>query len=255
VKSSYFEGSSDETEEKQTSKVSRRKGGAKRARYADGESDQEKYKDESEEEAAPTQPKKRSRGRPPKKAREESEEEDDQYNDAPDDDDKDEDEDDEDEDEDEDGPRKVEIIPLEKLRDTGGVSYEDHKLHKNTMLFLKDLKANNKRPWLKCTLKCFRSTSRPCRHSLKLIPVMIASPRRRIQKSPQRLAVLCRSNYPNPHRSRRYHPRATRQGRHLSHPPRHSLQQRPNTIQGMYSLSITPRLILSLTRKPLLDPN
>lgn len=60
---------------------------------------------------------------------------------------------DEDEDEDDDArPRKVTVIPLEKMRDTGGVEYEDFKVHNNTMLFLKDLKANNKRPWLKCKL-------------------------------------------------------------------------------------------------------
>ncbi|GAB0137085.1 hypothetical protein EsDP_00005368 [Epichloe bromicola] len=55
-----------------------------------------------------------------------------------------------DNDDDDDGaPRKVEIIPLERLRDTGGVDYADYKVHKNTLLFLKDLKANNKRSWLK----------------------------------------------------------------------------------------------------------
>ncbi|KHN99163.1 uncharacterized protein MAM_02861 [Metarhizium album ARSEF 1941] len=54
-----------------------------------------------------------------------------------------------DDDDDDEAPRRVEIIPLEKMRDTGGVEYEDHKLHKNTLLFLKDLKANNKRSWLK----------------------------------------------------------------------------------------------------------
>ncbi|KAJ9151345.1 Glycoside hydrolase family 92 protein [Pleurostoma richardsiae] len=55
-------------------------------------------------------------------------------------------------DDDDDRPRKVgrvTIIPLPKLRDTGGVDYEDTRLHKNTLLFLKDLKANNKRDWLK----------------------------------------------------------------------------------------------------------
>lgn len=57
---------------------------------------------------------------------------------------------DEDDDEGDDAPRRVEIIPLEKMRDTGGVEYEDHKIHRNTLLFLKDLKANNKRSWLKC---------------------------------------------------------------------------------------------------------
>ncbi|KAK8919590.1 hypothetical protein VCV18_008416 [Metarhizium anisopliae] len=56
---------------------------------------------------------------------------------------------DEDDDEGDDAPRRVEIIPLEKMRDTGGVEYEDHKIHRNTLLFLKDLKANNKRSWLK----------------------------------------------------------------------------------------------------------
>ncbi|KAL7811432.1 hypothetical protein V8C44DRAFT_330419 [Trichoderma aethiopicum] len=150
VRSSYFESSSDETEE-QTSKPSGHKKGVtqskKRARDAESESDQEQSKDGSGEDSAPIQPKKRSRGRPPKKAKEESDDAD-QYNDVPDDED-DKDVEDEDEDDDEDGPRRVEIIPLEKLRDTGGVSYEDHRLHKNTMLFLRDLKANNKRPWLK----------------------------------------------------------------------------------------------------------
>lgn len=39
-----------------------------------------------------------------------------------------------------------------KLRDTDGVDYEDTKIHKNTFLFLEDLKANNRREWLKSTL-------------------------------------------------------------------------------------------------------
>ncbi|KAG6058962.1 hypothetical protein E4U32_004325 [Claviceps aff. humidiphila group G2b] len=51
--------------------------------------------------------------------------------------------------EEDDAPRKVVILPLEKLRDTGGVDYADHKVHRNTLLFLKDLKANNRRAWLK----------------------------------------------------------------------------------------------------------
>ncbi len=60
------------------------------------------------------------------------------------------DDDNDDDEVDEDAPMKVEILPLEKMRGTGGVEYVDHKLHKNSMLFLKDLKANNRRPWLKC---------------------------------------------------------------------------------------------------------
>ncbi|KAI0129397.1 hypothetical protein BJ170DRAFT_616086 [Xylariales sp. AK1849] len=48
----------------------------------------------------------------------------------------------------EDLPR-IEIIPLPKLRDNNGVEYQRGRLHPNTMLFLTDLKANNKRSWLK----------------------------------------------------------------------------------------------------------
>ncbi|KAK3316429.1 hypothetical protein B0H66DRAFT_294663 [Apodospora peruviana] len=57
--------------------------------------------------------------------------------------------DDEDEEIDEDAPQKVTFIPLPKLRDTGGIEYADDRLHKNTLAFLKDLKAHNKRTWLK----------------------------------------------------------------------------------------------------------
>ncbi|ORY62664.1 uncharacterized protein BCR38DRAFT_346638 [Pseudomassariella vexata] len=56
---------------------------------------------------------------------------------------------DEDEDDwDDDAPR-VTFTKLPELRDTGGIDYEDDRLHPNTMLFLKELKANNKRLWLK----------------------------------------------------------------------------------------------------------
>lgn len=56
---------------------------------------------------------------------------------------------------DESAPPKIIYIPLPKLRDTGGIPYEDSRLHKNTMLFLKDLKANNQRSWLKCAFPSF----------------------------------------------------------------------------------------------------
>lgn len=162
VKSAYFESSSDDNEEA-VKKAPRSKNRAnqskKRSRKAESESEEEEeqYKDESEEdeEVQEVQPKKRSRGRPAKKAKEESDE--DQYKDEPGDEaDKD---DEEEEEEDDDGPRKVEIIPLEKLRDTGGVAYEDYKVHHNTMLFLRDLKANNKRTWLKCEFLFFIFTA------------------------------------------------------------------------------------------------
>ncbi|KAF4977506.1 hypothetical protein FZEAL_5984 [Fusarium zealandicum] len=104
-------------------------------------------------------PPKTKRGRPPKKKakREVSEDryedelvqedgdEDDQYKDEP----VEEPEEEEDDDDDEDAPPKVTIIPLEKLRGTDGMDYEDEKVHKNTLLFLRDLRANNQRPWLK----------------------------------------------------------------------------------------------------------
>ncbi|KAM0478519.1 hypothetical protein ACHAPX_005108 [Trichoderma viride] len=152
LKSVYFE-SEDESEEPVAGRKKRATLTKKRGRKAASESDEEveeEFKEDSEEEAE-VQPKKKPRGRPPKKAKEESDE--DQYhtpNEEEDDkDNNDDEEDDDDDDDDDDGPRKVTIIPLEKLRDTGGVPYEDHYVHKNTMLFLKDLKANNKRPWLK----------------------------------------------------------------------------------------------------------
>ena len=62
---------------------------------------------------------------------------------------KEEEEDDNDDDEDEDA--RVTVIPIAKLRSTDGIEYADDRLHKNSLLFLKDLKANNRRPWLKGT--------------------------------------------------------------------------------------------------------
>ncbi|KAI1371075.1 hypothetical protein F4677DRAFT_436698 [Hypoxylon crocopeplum] len=51
---------------------------------------------------------------------------------------------------------RITFIPAVQLRDTGGVDYEDARLHKNTLLFLKDLKANNERGWLKENDKEYR---------------------------------------------------------------------------------------------------
>jgi len=44
------------------------------------------------------------------------------------------------------------VIKKPKARDAGDTPYLDHTIHPNTMLFLKDLAANNDRQWLKC--KC-----------------------------------------------------------------------------------------------------
>ncbi|EXM13326.1 Conserved hypothetical protein CHP02453 [Fusarium oxysporum f. sp. vasinfectum] len=50
---------------------------------------------------------------------------------------------------DEDASPSVTIIPLEKMRDDGGIAYVDYKLHPNSLFFLEDLKSNNNRAWLK----------------------------------------------------------------------------------------------------------
>jgi hypothetical protein len=43
------------------------------------------------------------------------------------------------------------IIKKPKAREAGDTPYTDETIHPNTMLFLKDLAANNDRSWLKCT--------------------------------------------------------------------------------------------------------
>ncbi|KAK7221039.1 hypothetical protein V2G26_009042 [Clonostachys chloroleuca] len=80
---------------------------------------------------------------------EEDQDDGDEYNDEKPEEEEDGDDDEDEDEDDEDAPPKVRIVPLEKMRDTGGVEYEDNKIHKNTLLFLKDLKVNNKRSWLK----------------------------------------------------------------------------------------------------------
>lgn len=107
----------------------------------DAEDDSDSDKVEAKQEIRP-----RKRGRPPKKTQLVKQESEDQYED----DEEDEEEEDDDDEQDEDAPMKTKVIPLVKLRDTGGVEYGDDKIHKNTLLFLRDLKANNRRPWLKC---------------------------------------------------------------------------------------------------------
>jgi hypothetical protein len=41
------------------------------------------------------------------------------------------------------------VIELPREKDPGDIPYEDERIHPNTMEFLKDLKKNNKREWLK----------------------------------------------------------------------------------------------------------
>lgn len=50
------------------------------------------------------------------------------------------------------GPGTQVVIKKPKARDAGNTPYEDDTIHPNTMLFLKDLKENNDRQWLKSGL-------------------------------------------------------------------------------------------------------
>ncbi|KAH7011203.1 hypothetical protein EDB80DRAFT_711385 [Ilyonectria destructans] len=50
---------------------------------------------------------------------------------------------------DDDEPSRLTIIPLEQMRAAGGVEYVDFRVHPNSLMFLTDLKNNNKRAWLK----------------------------------------------------------------------------------------------------------
>ncbi|KAK4162862.1 hypothetical protein QBC43DRAFT_240146 [Cladorrhinum sp. PSN259] len=104
-------------------------------------------------------PQKNGKGRPSKKAKVEetssNDDDDDEFKDASIEVGEDDDED-EDEDEDEDAPPKVTFIPAIKLRDEGGIPYSDDRMHPNTLAFLRDLKANNKRTWLKANDKEYR---------------------------------------------------------------------------------------------------
>lgn len=86
-------------------------------------------------------------------------------------------EEEEEDDDDEDAPPRVTITPLVKLRDIGGVPYEDTRLHKNTLLFLKDLKANNKRSWLKCMILILLAPYAKTFHgySIAILPIRMPS--------------------------------------------------------------------------------
>ena len=53
------------------------------------------------------------------------------------------------------GPGNEVIIKKPKARPAGKTPYQDVTIHPNTLLFLKDLKANNERQWLKSKLAPF----------------------------------------------------------------------------------------------------
>ena len=70
----------------------------------------------------------------------------------------DEDEDFDEDSDDESRPPKTIIIPLPKAREAGDTPYEDGRIHENTMLFLRDLKVNNNREWMRCMLTSTHSS-------------------------------------------------------------------------------------------------
>lgn len=124
----------------------------KKSQYFEPDSDSEDY-DELGDGYVPEKKKTKNgkgRGRPSKKTKVESDQEDDDeaYDEEQESNNEAADADDDDDDE-ELVLGRVTIKPLVKMRDLDGVPYQDDRLHKNTFLFLKDLKANNKRSWLK----------------------------------------------------------------------------------------------------------
>ncbi|KAJ2906468.1 hypothetical protein MKZ38_001449 [Zalerion maritima] len=148
-KPKYAEDDSESVDKKPNGKAMKR--GAKQESYSEAPSDSEDASDivsdaESDAESEAPQPKSRKgRGKPKatpakalvsrskKKASKKVSE----------------DEDEDGDDSDDSGVRKVFIKPHTQLTNDGGISYEDHKVHPNTVAFLKKLKANNNRPWLK----------------------------------------------------------------------------------------------------------
>lgn len=48
------------------------------------------------------------------------------------------------------------VIEMPKAKDDGGIPYEDKRIHPNTLSFLKDLKKNNDREWMKFHDPIFR---------------------------------------------------------------------------------------------------
>lgn len=56
------------------------------------------------------------------------------------------------------GPGTQVIIKKPKARPAGSTPYRDETIHPNTLLFLKDLKANNERQWLKSKSAFFCAT-------------------------------------------------------------------------------------------------
>jgi hypothetical protein len=61
------------------------------------------------------------------------------------------------------GGRVEMVIELPGIKDPGDIPYEDERIHPNTLDFLKDLKKNNRREWLKFHDAPYRFVSPPHR--------------------------------------------------------------------------------------------
>lgn len=85
------------------------------------------------------------------------------------------------------GPGKEVFIKLPKAREAGDIPYKDDELHPNTILFLKDLKENNEREWLK-------SVCNMC-EAMELVRLLTLShhgrTRPRLSNLAERLAGIC----------------------------------------------------------------
>ncbi|KAJ4419166.1 hypothetical protein N0V85_001122 [Neurospora sp. IMI 360204] len=137
---------------------------AKKSHYFEGDSDSDSPEapaaaksnsnSNSKAKAKPTAAKPRQRGRPKKAKVDEypdedgDEDDEDAYHDEPVETQNNEEES-EDDDDSASSPNKVTFIPIPKLRDLNGVAYSPNTIHPNTLLFLADLRRNNKRSWLK----------------------------------------------------------------------------------------------------------
>lgn len=92
--------------------------------------------------------------------------------------------------------RVVTIIPHETLRPINGVEYSDYKIHKNTLLYLMDLRANNRRSWFKRKYK--RSKLKDLTNSIR--------PSKGVQACLERLGDVYRDPYTQGHCFRLYYP-------------------------------------------------
>jgi hypothetical protein len=96
------------------------------------------------------------------------------------------------------GPGQQVVIKKPKARPAGKVPYSDGSIHPNTLLFLKDLKANNNREWLKSEFDCLPLSF----HTPAVVPghkqTALSSPPRACAVTPAKLGLSRPSCLPDP---------------------------------------------------------